>query len=70
MGLVSPVILGQQICRDADDDLILGTALAANADCLVTGDKDLLVLQQFQGIDILRPRDFADYEAKSNRLES
>jgi uncharacterized protein len=62
------VILGQQVCRDADDDLILGTALAANADCLITGDKDLLVLQQFQGIDILRPGDFADYEAKSNRL--
>jgi predicted nucleic acid-binding protein len=29
--------------RDTDDAIILGTALAADADVLVTGDKDLLV---------------------------
>jgi predicted nucleic acid-binding protein len=32
------------VCRDADDDWILATALAGKADALVTGDKDLLVL--------------------------
>ena len=43
-------------CRDADDDWILATALSAEADCIVTGDKDLLVLQSFRGIPILDPR--------------
>jgi len=27
-------------------------------DCIVTGDKDLLVFKQHQGIDIFSPRDF------------
>ena len=29
-------------------------------DCIVTGDKDLLVLRQFRGIPIHSPREFAD----------
>ncbi len=45
------------IYRDADDDWILATALAAKADALVTGDKDLLVIEQYKGIPILTPRD-------------
>lgn len=45
------------ICRDADDDWILATALAAKADALVTGDKDLLVIEQYKEIPILTPRD-------------
>jgi putative PIN family toxin of toxin-antitoxin system len=49
--LVSP------ICRDADDDWILATALTAKADALVTGDKDLLVLERHEGIPILTPRE-------------
>lgn len=43
-------------CRDPDDDWILSTALAAKADGIVTGDRDLLVLESFQGIAILTPR--------------
>lgn len=31
--------------RDPDDDMVLETALAGHADCLVTGDKDLLALR-------------------------
>jgi putative PIN family toxin of toxin-antitoxin system len=56
-GLVSPV------CRDRDDDNVLATAVAGNCDCIITGDKDLLVLQRFSGIDIVSPRDFLEYEA-------
>src|SRR5437588_4004610 len=39
-----PVVLSAPVCRDADDDAILGTAIAAKADLIVSGDKDLLVL--------------------------
>jgi uncharacterized protein len=37
--------------------MVLATALAANANAIVTGDQDLLVLGRFKGIPILTPRD-------------
>jgi putative PIN family toxin of toxin-antitoxin system len=49
--------LATRVCRDADDDWILAATLAAKADALVTGDKDLLVLERHEGIPILTPRD-------------
>lgn len=49
--------LANRVCCDADDDWILVTTLAAKADALVTGDKDLLVLERYEGIPILTPRD-------------
>ncbi len=48
--------LDQPVCRDPADDWILAAALAAQADCIVTGDKDLLVLKSHRGIPILTPR--------------
>lgn len=45
-------------CRDPDDDKLLETALAGEADCLVTGDRDLLSMTPFRGIPILSPADF------------
>jgi len=41
-----------------EDDLILETALSARADYLVTGDRQLLALEEFQGIQIVSPREF------------
>jgi len=55
-----PVPLASDVCRDPDDIKILGLAIASNADYIVTGDKDLLVLKSFQGIPILNPRSFSD----------
>jgi putative PIN family toxin of toxin-antitoxin system len=56
-------ILGQTdsitpICRDSDDDLILACAKDAVADYIVTGDEDLLVLKNYEGIRIVNPREF------------
>ncbi len=34
-----------RVVRDPDDDKILETAIIGRADCLVTGDKDLLALR-------------------------
>ncbi len=56
--LVQPTQPVSGICRDPDDDHILSCALAANADYLVTGDSDLLELQEFRKARILSPRDF------------
>ena len=55
-----PVPLASDVCRDPDDVKVLGLAVASNADYIVTGDKDLLVLKSFQEIPILNPRSFSD----------
>ena len=55
-----PEPLSERICRDADDDVVLATALAGKADVIVTGDNDLLVLKTFRGIRILSPRKFLE----------
>ena len=55
-----PVPLSADVCRDSDDIKILGLAVASNADYIVTGDKDLLVLKSFQNIPILTSRSFSD----------
>jgi putative PIN family toxin of toxin-antitoxin system len=54
--IVQPDEVPSNACRDPADLAVLGTALAARADCLVTGDKDLLDLREFRGIPILSPR--------------
>jgi hypothetical protein len=45
-------------CRDPGDDKFLETALAGQAECIVTGDQDLLVLDPFQGIPIVTAAGF------------
>ena len=45
-------------CRDAADNKFLEAALAGEADCIVSGDGDLLSLTPFQGLPILRPAEF------------
>ena len=48
------------ICRDPKDDVILECAIVASAELIVTGDKDLLALGEYEGIRILTPRAFLD----------
>src|SRR5262249_4254721 len=47
-----------RVCRDPEDDKLLEAAIVGRADCLVTGDQDLLVLDPFQHIPILTPSRF------------
>lgn len=55
-----PVSIPADSCRDPQDLHVLGLAVAAKADCIITGDNDLLVLGSFRGIPVLSPRDFWD----------
>ena len=48
------------IGRDRKDDYLIAYAVFGEADYLVTGDKDLLVLEQIAGVAIVTPADFAD----------
>jgi len=62
MSVVSVSKLENQVCRDPDDDNILAAAVSGKCDCIITGDKDLLVLKEYEGIDIFSPRDFLTNE--------
>ncbi len=48
------------VCRDPGDDVVLAAAMEGRADCLVTGDADLLTLREYEGIAIVTPRAFLD----------
>jgi putative PIN family toxin of toxin-antitoxin system len=45
-------------CRDPKDDKFLEVAVAGQADAIVSGDQDLLVLHPYAGIPIVTPRAF------------
>ena len=49
------------VCRDADDDWVLATALAGRAEFIITGDADLLALKKHGDIRILAPRAFLEF---------
>ena len=51
-----------QVCRDPDDDNILLAAQSGKADCILSGDKDLLDLKSFNKIPIMKPADFWKFE--------
>lgn len=55
--VVKALSLDHPLCRDPDDDMVLGSALAGKVDAIVTRDKDLLVLKSFGQITILTPRE-------------
>jgi putative PIN family toxin of toxin-antitoxin system len=54
---VKEIIISEQIkiCRDEKDNKFLELAVNGNADFIITGDKDLLVLNPFRTIRIISP---------------
>jgi putative PIN family toxin of toxin-antitoxin system len=54
---VSPIL---PVCRDPEDDKILACAKQTDADYLVTGDQDLLVIKRYGRTKIVTPRSFED----------
>ena len=42
-----------RVAPDPDDDVVLGTALAAKADMIVTGDKPFLSVSLWRGIEVV-----------------
>jgi uncharacterized protein len=51
-----PDVVG--VADDEEDDLVLGTAVAAGADYLVTGDTGLLDIGEYRGVKIVTAREF------------
>ena len=46
------------VCRDPDDDKFISCALAASADLIVSGDKDLLDLGNYKSVRIISASEF------------
>ncbi|MCY3969292.1 MAG: putative toxin-antitoxin system toxin component, PIN family [Acidobacteria bacterium] len=58
--LVDSTQLPEPVSRDPDDDKFLACALAAGADCVISGDRDLLEVSPYEGVVVMSPRDFVD----------
>lgn len=67
--LMSPIVAAMhiiepqskvEISRDRDDDKFLACAKDAKCMYVVSGDKDLLVLERFESVEIITAREFCD----------
>ena len=55
-----PVKLKEPVCEDPDDDKFFACALASGSRVIVSGDKHLLKVSGYEGIEVLKPREFVD----------
>jgi len=53
-------VLKESICEDPDDDNFIACALASESKVIISGDKHLLKISGYQGIQVLKPRAFVD----------
>jgi uncharacterized protein len=53
------------LTRDPEDDYLIAYALIGRAECLVTGDRDLLVLERIESVAILTPNAFGELLGES-----
>lgn len=49
-----------QICRDKKDDFLLNLSVDSKANYLITGDKDLLILEKIENTKIMTFTDFIE----------
>ncbi len=57
-----------RVCRHVKDDYLLAYALVGRANYLVTGDDDLLVLGEVEGVKIVTPSAFLEILMDERRL--
>lgn len=58
--LVAPEISLSVIRDDPDDDRVLECAVSGSANFIVSGDRHLLAIREYNGIEIVRVREFLD----------
>lgn len=59
--IVYPTQRVKIVTRDPDDNRILEAALAAQAEYIISGDKDLLAVERWRDIRIVSPADFMKF---------
>ena len=55
---IVPIARRVHVCRDPKDDIFLDVALNGEAKAIITGDEDLLALDPFHGVRIVKPAEF------------
>lgn len=58
LGLTVDIVPPYPAAPDPEDSFLLAMAMAGGASVIVTGDKALLAVREWEGIDILSPREF------------
>ncbi len=58
--VVQTAPLPKPVCDDPKDDMFLACALAAGTRIVVSGDRHLLTVSGWSGIQVLRPKAFVD----------
>lgn len=54
------VKLKEPVCEDPDDDKFIACALASGSRVIISGDRHLLKVSGYEGIEVLKPRNFVD----------
>jgi putative PIN family toxin of toxin-antitoxin system len=59
-GISESVVVTEPVaaCRDPKDDTFLSLAVAGKADCIISGDSDLLDMVAYRGIPVYRAAEF------------
>lgn len=58
--MIQPEALKEPVSADPDDDMFIACALTSGARLIVSGDKHLLDVDGYGGIEILKPKAFVD----------
>lgn len=59
MEIIEPVT-HVEICRDPDDNKFLECAKDSHALYIISGDKDLLIIEKFENVQIVTEKDFCE----------
>ncbi|MEE9232269.1 MAG: putative toxin-antitoxin system toxin component, PIN family, partial [Nitrospirales bacterium] len=59
--LIQATELPTPICSDPDDDKFIACAVSGKSKFIISGDKELLKVSGYRGIQILSPRAFLDH---------
>ena len=58
--IIEPPGLPEQISKDPDDDKFIACALAGDCQFIISGDKDLLEVSGYQGVEVVAHREFLE----------
>ena len=56
--LIDAQPLSGPVCEDTDDDKFFACAIAGKSKLIISGDKHLLKVSGYQGIKVLKPKEF------------